>query len=170
MNSHQLNETNKGTGEMLPVSKTLPKKKRKRGQPSTFYARQFKASKFYKSGLWISFGKVHIDRRTRVARSLDLLRRQFIEFCGGIDRVSQAELALVEILTIKLLKLRINLNAILKGETPGSEERFIALTNSIRFDLESLSKGLPERSRGEIPTFEEFMKKEFPEPEKGAVQ
>uniref|UniRef100_A0A7C5EL30 Uncharacterized protein n=1 Tax=Desulfobacca acetoxidans TaxID=60893 RepID=A0A7C5EL30_9BACT len=112
-----------------------------------------------KTGLYSHLEKWDIDKRTKVYRALDEARRGLLGmFPQG---PTPAICLLVDRILFKGLKLSIYERMEIKGGDtggPGTEERYLKMSNSLREDLRLLTnlaaQQAPER---EVPNLEEYL-------------
>jgi hypothetical protein len=89
-----------------------------------------------KHGLWCLFNRAKLDRRTKLAKWAEHLREQLVKDLGS-DLSTQQEI-LLDRVCAKVLKSYLYEQGVLSGETFGSKDHYLALTNSLRLDLQAL--------------------------------
>jgi hypothetical protein len=94
--------------------------------------------KAVKSGLWVSFEKAKIDGRCRLAKTMAMLRKEFVNHCGGSPTVGEA--ILIERIIAKTIKCFLYERGVLTDPagSMGSKDHYLACANSLRLDLTAL--------------------------------
>jgi len=89
-----------------------------------------------KHGLWTVFNQAKLDGRTKLSKWTNHLRAQLVKDLGS-DLSTQQEI-LLDRVCAKVVRCRLYEQGVLSGETFGSKDHYLALTNSLRLDLQAL--------------------------------
>lgn len=104
-------------------------------------------------GLFIQLGKVKIDGRTKLGKTIAFLRKEFTNHLGG--NLNICERILVDRAISKVIKSQLYELGFLENPDQKSRDHYLALANSLRLDLQAL--GIKRRG-GEVMDLGQYLK------------
>jgi hypothetical protein len=105
-----------------------------------------------KSCLWIAFKKAKIDGRTSLGKTMALLRKELIQYIGGSPSIPQK--ILIDRVVNKSIRCHLYEMGVITDPTIGSRDHYLALSNSLRLDLQAL--GLDKKT-GNLPGLKDYL-------------
>lgn len=119
-----------------------------------------------KTGLWLDFRRIRLDKRTKLAKTISFLKKSLRAHLGGECSIVQE--ILIDRAVHKLVKVMLYENGVIANPDQGSRDYYIALANSLRLDLQAL--GI-EGKQKDLVTLPEYIKqKEKPAKEPDAMR
>lgn len=88
-----------------------------------------------KHGLWMAFNRSKVDGRTKLGKTMTLLRNELVKHCGGSPSITQT--ILIERIISKSIKCHLYETGVLSNPTgsQGSRDHYLACANSLRLDI-----------------------------------
>lgn len=94
----------------------------------------------------------NIDERTAEGKLMRAVRDELVHHMGGVP--SYPEQLLIQAISLKAVRLSHFARLLLAGNAEGSDERFLAFSNSLRLDLAQLGMKAP---RAELPSLSQYI-------------
>ena len=105
-----------------------------------------------KTALWVDFGRLNLDKRTKLAKTMRFLKDSLTAHVGGNPTIAQS--ILIDRLVHLIIRVSCYEGEVLRNPDQGNRDFFLALHNSIRLDLQAL--GLEGKTPGHL-TIEEYL-------------
>jgi hypothetical protein len=131
---------------------TLGQQKMKDEKKSKLPPLQSKPTRI-KSALWVVFKEAKIDGRTSLGKTMAFLRKELIQHIGGSPSIPQK--ILIDRIVNKSIRCHLYEMGVITDPTMGSRDHYLALSNSLRLDLQAL--GL-DKKPGNLPGLEDYLK------------
>jgi len=109
--------------------------------------------KWTKTGLYIEFNADGIDGRTKMGKSIRVLRDQFRDFVGKPTTVSEV---LIHRIIYKVIKLSLYERAQLQNLENIEAQHYLPMSNSLRLDLQALAQ-IAGKQTGKVPRLEDIL-------------
>jgi len=113
-----------------------------------------------KHGVWAldTLLKADLDGRLAIVKKKNLLESQWVDYCGGPDRLVPPVIGLIKRIVHKELIAAHAEKMALIGEYDLTDKRYLALTNSQRLDKEALQRLLNDgRGRSTVPSIRQII-------------
>jgi hypothetical protein len=109
--------------------------------------------------LWTTFKKSKIDGRTALGKTMSFLRRELVRHCGGSPSIT--ETIIIERAIAKTIKCHLYELSVLSdpANSPGSRDHYLALSNSLRLDLQAL--GLKPKAAEKVLDLKSYVKEKY---------
>ena len=135
-----------------PKEKLIDKEQRPKHLPVRYYTA--------KHCLQVDFRKVQFDGRSSLARWMNKLKKDLTKDLGG--DLSTMEKILLDRIVSKIVRCHLYETGILSGQEFGSQDHYMALSNSLRLDMNLI--GLKKRAKNPLD-LGEYLKRKAEPPE-----